>query len=268
MVNMEPKSAVFLHSTEKHWNLQIVKRNHASMSGSLRFVVKADSVTNDRISSSPLRDLSIKESIKKILDQLLYILVKRLHATFRSERRFKIVPHTTLWHTAKRKMWLVATRGPPPLSTPLSPRVGWVGKVFESRTQSLRTKTLRWNRYVTRQVCGTVKVCMVNMEPKSAVFLHSTEKHWNLQIVKRNHASMSGSLRFVVKADSVTNDRISSSPLRDLSIKESIKKILDQLLYILVKRLHATFRSKAPNGVSRLCRTQHFGTPPKERCGL
>ena len=33
--NMKPKSAVFLHSTEKQWNLQIVKRNHASMSGSV-----------------------------------------------------------------------------------------------------------------------------------------------------------------------------------------------------------------------------------------
>ena len=54
--NMKPKSAVFLHSTEKQWNLQIVKRNHASMSGSLRFAVKADSVTNDRISSGPRRD--------------------------------------------------------------------------------------------------------------------------------------------------------------------------------------------------------------------
>ena len=54
---------------------------------------------------------------------------------------------------------------------------------------------------MTRHVCGTVKVCMENMEPKSAVFLHSTEKQWNLQIVKRNHASMSGSLIcFMLKA--------------------------------------------------------------------
>ena len=152
-----------------------------------------------------------------------------------AERGYKIVPHTTLWHTAKRKMWHVATRGPPPLSTPLSPKnvacshsrptasehaalpgLGGWEKVFESRALSLRTKTLQWSPHATRHVCGTVKARMENMEPKSAVFLLSTEKQWNIQIVKRNHASMSGSLRFVVKADSVTNDRISSSPLRDI----------------------------------------------------
>ena len=33
----------------------------------------------------------------------------------------------------------------------------------------------------------------------------------------------------------------------------------DKLLCMFGKRLHATFRSKAPNGVSRLCRTQYFG---------
>ena len=56
-----------------------------------------------------------------------------------AERGYKIVPHTTLWHTAKRKLWHVATRGPPPLSTPLSP--GWVGgKSFRVTSSELASQ--------------------------------------------------------------------------------------------------------------------------------
>ena len=93
-----------------------------------------------------------------------------------AERGYKIVPHTTLWHTAKRKNVACSHLRPTASEHAALPGLGGWEKFFESRAQSLRTKTLQWKPHVTRHVCGTVKARMENMEPKSAVFLLSTEK--------------------------------------------------------------------------------------------
>ena len=115
-----------------------------------------------------------------------------------------------------------------------------------------------------------------NMKPKSAVFLHSTEKQWNLQIVKRNHASMSGSFclgRLVHFSQNLVHNCL---PLQertiffvvDASIQEAFVKIGKLAGKVLQKSrscLHTNTKNKRSLRATTARKLQTKGNMPTQK---